>query len=308
MNFLRAKLLDGFRKIFYEYSLFVYICSMSARNETPFDKKSFRGKIHNIIFEANTFWGKTFDIALLILIVISILVLFLESVESYNIVYYRLFYYIEWVVTILFTIEYIARLYAVKRPIKYVTSFYGVIDLLATLPAYLEFFITGSHFFLILRVMRLLRIFRIFKLVRFLDERNTLTYSIRNSWPKISYFLFFLLLTVCVIGTLMYLIEGGHPSSGFKNIPVSIYWCIVTMTTVGYGDISPITPLGQFLASAIMILGYSIIAVPTGIVSAEITKHRRNQPMQSEVCQNCAEENHLPDAKHCHQCGHILQD
>ena len=279
---------------------------MSARDEKPFDQNSLRGKIHNIIFEANTFWGKTFDVALLILIVISIIVLFLESVESYNILYYRAFYHIEWILTILFSIEYIARIYSVKKPIKYATSFYGVIDLLAILPTYLEFFITGSHFFLVIRVMRLLRVFRIFKLVRFMDERNTLAYSLRKSWPKISYFLFFILLTVCVIGTVMYLIEGGHPSSGFRNIPVSIYWCIVTLTTVGYGDISPVTPLGQFLASAIMILGYSIIAVPTGIVTAEISRHKENEDMHSQVCQYCSEEVHLPDAKFCHQCGHSL--
>ena len=281
---------------------------MTARNEKPYDPNSLRGKVHNIIFEANTFWGKFFDISLLILIIVSIAVLFLESVESFNIVYYKLFYNIEWLLTIMFTIEYLARLYAVKKPLKYATSFYGVIDLLAILPSYLEFFITGSHFFLVLRVMRLLRIFRIFKLVRFMDERNTLAYSLRKSWPKISYFLFFILLTVCVIGTVMYLIEGGHPSSGFRNIPVSIYWCIVTLTTVGYGDISPVTPLGQFLASAIMIMGYSIIAVPTGIVTAEISKHKNNEEMQSEVCQYCSEENHLPDAKYCHQCGHSLSN
>ena len=260
---------------------------MSKRDQLPYHPKSFRGKVHNIIFEADTFWGKFFDVGLLVLIIISIAVLFLESVESYNIEYYRLFYYIEWVLTILFTIEYLARLYAVKRPVHYATSFYGVIDLLAIIPSYLEFFIHGSHFFLVLRILRLLRIFRIFKLVRFLDEKNTLAYSLRKSWPKISYFLFFLLLTVCIIGTLMYLIEGNHPSSGFTNIPVSIYWCIVTLTTVGYGDISPVTPLGQFLASAIMILGYSIIAVPTGIVTAEISRHKKNSDMNTQVCQYC---------------------
>ena len=279
---------------------------MPAHDEKPFDPNSLRGRIHEIVFEANTFWGKTFDVILLILIVISIIVLMLESVDSYNILYYKTFYYLEWVLTILFSIEYIARLYAVKRPLHYAKSFYGVIDLLAILPTYLEFLIAGSHFFLVLRVMRLLRIFRIFKLVRFLDERNTLAYSLRKSWPKISYFLFFILLTVCVIGTLMFLIEGGHPSSEFRNIPVSIYWCIVTLTTVGYGDISPVTPLGQLLASAIMIMGYSIIAVPTGIVSAEIARHKNKDEFQTQVCQNCSEETHLPQSKHCHQCGHPL--
>ncbi|MDG4946689.1 ion transporter [Weeksellaceae bacterium KMM 9713] len=279
---------------------------MPTRDEKNFDPNSLKGKTHEIIFEANTFWGKTFDVSLLILIVISIAVLMLESVDAYNILYYKYFYYIEWVLTILFSIEYAARLYAVKKPMKYATSFYGVIDLLAILPTYLEFFIVGTHFFMVLRVMRLLRIFRIFKLVQFLNERNTLAYSLRRSWPKISYFLFFLLLTVCVIGTLIYLIEGGNPSSSFENIPVSIYWAIVTLTTVGYGDITPITPLGQFLASAIMIMGYSIIAVPTGIISAEIARHKSGDDLEILVCQYCSEETHLPNAEFCHQCGHPL--
>lgn len=279
---------------------------MSARDEIPFDRNSLKGRIHNIIFEANTFWGKTFDVVLLVLIVFSIVILMLESVESINNKHRETFEVLEWVLTIVFTIEYVLRLYAVKKPMKYATSFYGVIDLLATLPSYLEIFFAGSHFFLIIRVMRLLRVFRIFKLVRFMDESNTLAYSLRKSWPKISYFLFFILLTVCVIGTVMYLIEGGEPESGFRNIPVSIYWCIVTLTTVGYGDISPITPLGQFLASVIMILGYSIIAVPTGIVTAEISRHGKNTDMNTQVCQYCSEETHLPDAKYCHQCGHVL--
>lgn len=279
---------------------------MPMRNEKPFDPKSLRGKVHEVIFETNTFWGKTFDITLLVLIVISIAALMLESVQTYNLIYYKEFYYIEWTITILFTIEYIARLYSVKKPIKFITSPYGIIDILAILPTYLEFFIPGSHFLMILRVMRLLRIFRIWRLVRFLRESNTIMYSLRKSWRKISYFLFFILLTVCVIGTLMYLIEGSHPSSSFENIPISIYWCIVTMTTVGYGDMTPVTPIGQFLASAIMILGYSIIAVPTGIVGAEISSLKNKEEMQTEVCQNCSEENHLPHSKFCHRCGHIL--
>lgn len=280
---------------------------MPTRDEKLLHPKSLKGKTHEIIFEANTFWGKTFDITLLILIVISIAVLMLESVDAYNLQYYKLFYYIEWVLTILFTIEYAARLYAVKKPIKYATSFYGVIDLLAILPTYLEIFMMGTHFFMMLRIMRLLRIFRIFKLVRFVNERNTLAYSLRRSWAKISYFLFFLLLSVCIIGTLIYLIEGENQSSSFENIPVSIYWAIVTLTTVGYGDMAPVTPLGQFLASAIMIMGYSIIAVPTGIISAEIARHKSSDELENEVCQYCSEENHLPDSDYCHKCGHPLR-
>ncbi|MXV37792.1 ion transporter [Flavobacteriaceae bacterium Ap0902] len=281
---------------------------MSAREEIPFDKDSFRSKAHNIIFEANTFWGKFFDYTLLLFIVISIVVLMLESVNSINLKYGEIFFYIEWVLTILFTIEYLFRLYSVKKPARYATSFYGIVDLLAILPTFLEMIFAGSHFFLVIRVMRLLRVFRLFKAIRIVDESNMLIYSLKKSWPKISYFLFFILLTVCVIGTLMYLIEGSNSSSGFRNIPVSIYWCIVTLTTVGYGDISPITPLGQTLASVIMILGYSIIAVPTGIVTAQITRHDRDTEIQTEVCQYCSEENHLPGSNYCHNCGHSLHD
>ncbi len=274
-----------------------------------FKKGSLRQKIHSVIFEADTFWGKTFDVVLLIVIILSIVLLMLESIDSYNFKYHDLFKRLEWILTILFSIEYILRLYSVKKPWKYATSFYGIIDLLATLPSYLEFFFAGSHYFLIIRALRLLRVFRLFKLVRFIDERNTLAYSLRASWYKISYFLFFVILTVFIIGTLMYLIEGGNPESGFKNIPVSIYWCIVTLTTVGYGDISPITPLGQFLASVVMILGYSVIAVPTGIVTAQMTKHA-NEPDSDKheirSCPACGSEEHFPDAKYCQNCGHEL--
>lgn len=285
---------------------------MAEKRSEALHKNSLKYKIHEIIFEANTYWGKVFDISLLVMIFISIIVLMLESVESINNLYAKVFIITEWVLTIIFFTEYILRLYSVRKPLKYATSFYGVIDLLAILPSFLEIFITGSHFFLILRVMRLLRVFRVFKLVRYIDERNTLAYSLRASWPKISYFLFFLLLTVTVIGTAMYLIEGGQPDSNFNNIPNCIYWCIVTLTTVGYGDITPVTPMGRFLASAIMILGYSIIAVPTGIITAEVSKHSsaqnriKEENAELKVCKNCSEETHLPNAKCCHECGHLL--
>lgn len=270
-------------------------------------KENFREKVHSIIFESNTYWGKFFDVALLIVIVISIVLLMLDSVDTYKFKYHNIFVTIEWFLTFLFSLEYLFRLYSVKKPSSYAKSFYGIIDLLSILPTYLEFLIHGSQFFMVFRVMRLLRVFRIFKLVHFLDARNTLAYSLRASWYKISYFLLFLILIVCVIGTAMFLVEGSNPESGFDNIPISIYWCIVTLTTVGYGDISPITPLGQFLASCIMILGYSIIAVPTGIVTSELTrKIQKEENLVTEVCKNCGEEHHLPDAKHCHRCGYEL--
>lgn len=275
--------------------------------KSRFDKTDLKKRIHTTIFESNTYWGKFFDIALLIVIIINFVMLMLDSIASYHTKYHSIFMIIEWILTFLFCIEYALRLYAVKNKKKYALSFYGIIDLLAIIPIFFEYFIPGTQFLLALRVMRLLRIFIIFKLVRFLDERNTLANSLKASWYKISYFLFFILITVCVIGTLMYLIEGSNPESGFVNIPVSIYWSIVTLTTVGYGDISPITPLGQLLASCIMILGYSIIAVPTGIVTSELTrKINKKKNLVTEVCQNCSEENHFPNSKFCHRCGSKL--
>lgn len=270
--------------------------------------KPYQDQIHNIIFEADTFWGRFFDISLLLAIIASIVVLMLESVPSIDMKYHRALVIMEWILTVLFTIEYGLRLYAVHKPWQYAKSFYGVIDLLAVLPTYLEIFVAGSHYFMILRIMRLLRVFRLFKLVRFIDERNLLAYSLRASWRRISYFLFFLLLITTVIGTLMYLLEGGTPNSKFTNIPVSIYWCVVTITTVGYGDISPVTAMGKVLASVIMILGYSIIAIPTGIVTAEMTRISRRKKQQTQVCKSCSEENHLPESQFCHRCGFILDD
>lgn len=272
-----------------------------------FRNRPLKLKIHEVIFESDTFSGKLFDVILLIFIFLSIIVLMLESVDYYNLKYHDLFISVEWFFTIIFSIEYLLRIYSTKRPIGYIYSFYGIIDLLSILPFYLSFFVQGSNFFLIFRVMRLMRIFRIFKLVQFMNARDIIAYSLRASWRKISYFLFFIILIVCVIGTLMYLIEGRYPESGFDNIPISVYWCIVTLTTVGYGDISPVTPLGRFLASVIMILGYSIIAVPTGIVTAELSKPKGHEDLMNEnVCRNCTEENHLPDAVFCHKCGHKL--
>lgn len=271
-------------------------------------EQQFKKAVHEVIFETNTFWGKFFDIALLILIALSIITLMLESIKSYQTTYHDLFNRVEWFFTIAFTLEYLFRLYSTKKTLKYATSFYGIIDFIAILPSFIDLFFTGTHFLLIFRAMRLLRVFRIFKLIKFVDQSNTLFYSLKASWRKISFFLFFILIIVCVIGTLMYMIEGNIENSNFSNIPVSIYWAIVTLTTVGYGDISPTTPLGQFLASAIMILGYSIIAVPTGIITAEIANSPKgNEEINTQVCQNCSEEHHLPDANYCHNCGNKLE-
>lgn len=265
---------------------------------------NWKSRLHEIIFESDTKEGKTFDIALLVLILASILVVMLESVESMRKVYGNAFNILEWIFTIIFTIEYILRLISVKRPLRYATSFLGIIDLLAIIPTYLSIFFAGTAPFLVLRALRLLRIFRIFKLTHFLSELQFLGGAIRSSAKKISIFMLFVLTLITIQGSIMYVIEGGK--NGFTSIPTSIYWGIVTITTVGYGDISPVTPLGKFLASIIMLTGYSIIAVPTGIVTTEIALALRNTDHNSNVCPGCGKEGHDVDAKYCKICGEAL--
>jgi voltage-gated potassium channel len=230
-----------------------------------------------------------------------------ESVKGLPIKTYTLLYYAEWIITIFFTFEYIARIISIKKPTSYIFSFYGVIDLLSTLPLYLSFFITGSSALLAVRALRLLRVFRILKISRYIGESNRLVKAIRDSRAKILVFLFAVLVLCIIMGTVMYIIEGEE--SGFKNIPISVYWCIVTLTTVGYGDIAPVTPLGQFLAAIIMIMGYGIIAVPTGIVSAEYTHHQSNKVhLNTQSCSHCSESEHRDNAKFCHKCGENLHN
>ena len=263
--------------------------------------KTWKQKLHEIIYEADTPEGKAFDIALLFVILTSITVVMLESVNSISAKHSHLLNTIEWGITFLFTIEYILRILCIKQPLKYIFSFYGIIDLLATLPKYLGFFISGSEALGVLRSLRLLRVFRILKLVRFIGASNNLTKAIIASKAKIGVFLFFVLVISILLGTFMYLIEGGA-DSGFTSIPKSVYWTIVTMTTVGYGDIAPATPLGQFIASIVMILGYGIIAVPTGIVNSELIQQRKVQT-NTQACSSCNETQHLDHASHCHKCG-----
>ena len=274
-------------------------------------KQSLRSKLHSVIYEADTGTGKLFDVILLILIVASIILVMLESVESINERFGDLFYIGEWIITIFFTIEYILRVGTIKKPTSYIFSFYGIIDFLSTIPLYVSFFFVGTHALLTVRALRLLRIFRILKLTRYIGESNKLSKALTDSKTKISIFLFAVLIVCIIAGTLMYLIEGEE--GGFRNIPVSIYWCIVTLTTVGYGDIAPITPLGQFLAAVIMIMGYGIIAVPTGIVSAEYAKSELTKKpgdtyihTNTQSCQNCGNEKHLDSAKFCNNCGYTL--
>ena len=229
----------------------------------------------------------------------------LESVQELDQKYHDLFYYGEWIITIFFSIEYIARIVTVKKASKYIFSFYGIIDFLSTIPLYLSFFIVGSQTLLTVRALRLLRVFRILKITRYVGESNKLKNALKHSRVKIFIFLFTVFIIAIISGTLMYLVEGEK--SGFTNIPVSIYWSIVTLTTVGYGDIAPITALGQLIASFIMILGYGIIAVPTGIVSAEYSRSKDEKiHMNTTVCLKCHEKLHADDSNYCHHCGTIL--
>lgn len=270
--------------------------------------------MHAIIYEADTPMGKLFDVVLLILILLSVVFVMVESVRGWPEYVYDYLYYGEWVITIFFTFEYIARVVTIKRPSRYIFSFYGVIDFLSTIPLYLSFILAGSNFLLTVRALRLLRVFRILKVTRYIGESNKLRKALLDSRPKILVFLFAVLIISIIAGTLMYIIEGE--ASGFVSIPVSVYWCIVTLTTVGFGDIAPVTPLGQFIAAVIMIMGYGIIAVPTGIVSAEYTKNMKPSKIDdpnyvhvnSQSCRNCNAKKHRDDADFCHKCGTPLHD
>ena len=269
------------------------------------NKHTWKSKLHEIIYEADTPAGKLFDIVLLIAILASIILVMLESVKSFDDKYHDLLNISEWIITILFTLEYILRIVTVKKPIKYITSFYGIIDLLSTIPKYLSLIFVGTHALVALRALRLLRVFRILKLARYLGASNNLIVALKASKAKISVFLFAVIILSIILGTIMYMIEGEE--NGFTNIPKSVYWCIVTLTTVGYGDIAPQTPLGQFIASLVMVLGYGIIAVPTGIVTAEMTKNKDHKvDTNTQSCPNCSVDQHKDNAEYCYDCGHKL--
>ncbi|MCW3465654.1 ion transporter [Chitinophaga nivalis] len=274
--------------------------NQSHRQLSPFQQKW-----HNIIFEADTPAGKAFDIILLIAIIISVLVVMLESVASLQAKLEAWFTLLEWIFTILFTIEYLFRIWCSYRPKAYIWSFYGLIDLLCILPTYAEVFFGGAHFLLTIRILRLMRIFRIFKLVPFLNESRQLSLALQQSKRKIMVFLFFIGLLTMVLGAIMYVIECNH-NSGFTSIPVSVYWAVVTLTTVGYGDIAPVTPIGQAFSAVIMIMGYAIIAVPTGIVTVEMSRIRHRDEVDQRVCPHCMREGHETDAVYCKFCGSKL--
>ncbi len=262
-----------------------------------------RSRLHEVIFEAETPAGRTFDLLLLVAILLSVTAAVLESVDSIREPYGQLLRAIEWIFTLLFTIEYGLRLLSVGQPLRYVRSFFGLVDLLAILPTYLSLVIAGTHSLIVIRALRLLRIFRVLKLVQFVGAERLLQTAIRASARKIIVFLGTVMTLVLIVGASMYLIEGQE--NGFTNIPQSVYWAIVTMTTVGYGDIAPQTVPGKFLASIVMILGYGIIAVPTGIVTVELSNAGR-KGVSTKVCPQCAAEGHDSNASYCKFCGSRL--
>ncbi len=262
-----------------------------------------RERLHEVIFEADTPAGKTFDIVLLFAILISVIIVMLDTVPAIHEEHWRLLLGIEWVFTILFTIEYLLRLYCVYRPWKYATSFFGVVDLLAVIPTYLSLILAGSQFLIVIRALRLIRIFRVFKIVSYMRQGRGIAVAIRRSIPKLVIFIMFVLLLVIVFGSVMYLVEGQF-NPEFDSIPRAIYWAIVTITTVGYGDISPMTVTGQFLAALMMLVGYAFIAVPTGIVSVELYRARKN----TQVCRYCGHDGHDDDATYCKLCGERINE
>ncbi|MDE5424349.1 ion transporter [Ancylomarina sp. DW003] len=263
-----------------------------------------KSKLYEIIFESDTKIGKLFDVLLLVIIVLSILLVILESVPSIERKYSLILKILEWSITIIFSLEYCMRIWIVSKPKTYILSFYGIIDFLSILPSYIGLFFVGTHGLMVIRALRLLRVFRILKLSRYTSGGAVIIRALKQSRYKISVFLFAVLTMVVIIGTIMYLIEGAE--NGFTSIPRGIYWAIVTLTTVGYGDISPSTALGQFIASFAMIIGYAIIAVPTGIVTAELSKPMRALP-SGQVCENCLSEGHDVDDQYCRHCGEKLQ-
>lgn len=270
----------------------------------PTEKGSLRERLYIIIFQANTTAGKLFDIALFLLIISNIVLLMLESVESLSIKYADLFRTLDYIYLIIFSIEYLLRLYCVRSPKRYARSFYGIVDLLAILPSYMEFFYPQWHVFMIVRSFRLLRIFRIFRMVRFLDESRILMLALVRGFRKIIVFLFFVLLLAIFLGSMMYVVEFQH-NSGFNSIPQSIYWAVVTITTVGYGDVAPVTVMGKVIASFVMILGYSIIAVPTGIMSASVIQEEKRN--RGRRCPHCHVAGHDKEAVYCKNCGEKLE-
>ncbi len=265
---------------------------------------SLRDKLWRTIFLSDTIVGKKFDVLLLWMIGASVLVVMCESVPSYSARFGRLFTNLEWGFTVLFTIEYLVRIWVVREKKKYIFSFFGIIDLISIIPTYLTLLIAGTHYLLVLRVLRLLRIFRVLKMARHMQESNLLMNALRSSWTKITVFIFFVLAVTMILGTMMYIVEGLIAKNpGFNSVPQSIYWGIVTISTVGYGDVTPVTMVGKLLATVIILIGYGILAVPTGIVTAELGMAMAEIKMDTRECKECGLEGHDPKAVFCKSCG-----
>lgn len=277
---------------------------------SKYTSEQFKEKLHEIIFETDTKAGKLFDLILFIIILVSLLTIILESIPSFGARHKTILHILEWFYTIVFTIEYFLRVYCVKKPLRYVFSFYGVIDFISFIPTYFSIFVTGTQYLLAIRAFRLIRIFRVFKLGKLLWQGQVLMASIRSSLPKITVFLVFILILVIILASIMYVIEGAA-NSGFSSIPKSMYWTIVTLTTVGYGDITPRTDFGQIIAAFIMLMGYAIIAVPTGIVTSEIINKSKAKQESSQIvdqaCRYCSKDGHDYDALYCKYCGERLK-
>ncbi len=269
--------------------------------------RNWRDTLFKVIYHADTPAGKLFDILLIVFIMASVLVIILDSVDWMHQAYGRIFYVLEWFFTIVFTIEYFLRLISIRRPVRYFFSFFGIIDLLSIIPTYLGLFVDGAHNLLVIRILRILRIFRVLKLVRYTQQAQLLMSAVAGSRHKIAVFFFFILTVLIIFGSLMYVVEG--PNNGFSNIPAGIYWAIVTLTTVGYGDITPQTIPGRVIASLIMLTGYSIIAVPTGIFTSELHRAvKKTRKRDTRTCTTCALTGHQRDAVYCRKCGHQLDE
>lgn len=268
-------------------------------------RETLRDKLRIIIFEANSPAGKAFDVGLIFCILASVLAVLLDSVASLHERFGTVFYGVEWFFTVLFTVEYAARLWCIQHPVRYARSFYGVVDLLGILPTYVSLFVADTQYLLVIRILRVLRVFRVLRMVRYVGEAELLVQALIASRRKITVFISTVLALVVIFGSLMYLIEGDE--HGFTSIPRSIYWAVITLTTVGYGDVTPHTPLGQAVATLVMIMGYGIIAVPTGIVTLELNEaHRR--AANTRTCPSCSAEGHLREATYCWRCGSHLYE
>lgn len=271
--------------------------------EEEINRPAWKKKMYNIIFKSDTFYGRLFDEILLVLILASIVIVMLESISDFNVKYFDFLIYSEWTITLLFTLEYILRIISAPDKKKYIFSFFGIIDFIAIVPAFIGLMYPEVQPLLVMRAIRLLRVYRILKLTRYIHAGNLLIVSLKSSFRKIFIFMVFVLILVILLGSIMYVVEDGK--NGFYSIPLSIYWAVITLTTVGYGDIVPVTSLGKFIATFIMLLGYSIIAIPTGIVSAELSRDKTKK-IKTKICNNCSESEHHEDSSYCKNCGHPL--